>query len=108
MAESPTIKVCKECKMTKPLGDFSPMPRGVLGRNPRCKICRNNRLTAMRNAKRKLAPRPPPRPRPFRAVPLHPSDPLDLELNRLFASFLRLIARPGEQGNIGPIAGFTT
>jgi len=34
-------KVCKQCNVEKPLGDFHKSKTSRLGVNPRCKVCRN-------------------------------------------------------------------
>ena len=38
-APGTTEKPCTQCKVVKPLDEFSPFARGALGRQPRCKAC---------------------------------------------------------------------
>lgn len=45
-------KACSQCKLTKPLDRYSPLPKGKGGRHSICKPCRSKNNTAYEKQKK--------------------------------------------------------
>ncbi|HWC36647.1 MAG TPA: endonuclease VII domain-containing protein [Mycobacteriales bacterium] len=56
-SEQTPTKTCLDCQQTKPIDEFSPSPKGVLGRNSYCKICMRERSKASYRKRRAAAGR---------------------------------------------------